>query len=229
MNTYAYCCPDRLNALVIDGVTVRSACCAISEDEHGVSCKIPLTRPHDKFCPSHAYKENLCYRKECNRPIVEGTWACEDQVHQNLAKETFEERQKKAADELIKRIERESVAFHLRAGQSERPVGTQPGDHCRPGISGDLEQEEEESLDAGYDPVDDEDGPADETQAKRKARLRKMYWRRRFTNNEQLAVRPCGMIIGRTSMYDAEGIVSVKVRFSMFVPKITINTLARCG
>lgn len=210
---------DRLNALVIDGVTVRSACCAISEDKHGVSCKEPLTRPHDKFCPKHAFKENLCYRKGCNKAIVEGTWACADKEHQTLATETFEARQRKATDELIKRIERSSVYLHLRAGQPDRGgdvpnvtgLGMAPGDHCPPGATEELDKEEEECFEAGYDPVDEDEGEADETQAKRKARLRKMYYRRRFTNNEQLAVRPCGIIIGRTTMYDAEGVASIRV------------------
>lgn len=54
-------------------------------------------------------------------------------------------------------------------------------------------------------------GSTRKRQGKKNAMKTKAIFRRTFTHNEQLLVRPCGVIIARCTMYQSEAISAAKV------------------
>ncbi|KAF9020708.1 hypothetical protein BDZ89DRAFT_958068, partial [Hymenopellis radicata] len=161
-----------LNALVLDGVSVRCRCCSVSADEEGMPCIEPLMHPKDKFCGIHSRNAWRCFVRECVNDRGENSRACADPVHQAL--------------------EREEIAIQ---GQGTREL------HRRARRLG-LREETTNDLSAN--------GPMPPFATKKQAKKRrKRLLTSKYTHCEMLAVRPCGIIIGRTTLFGAEGIKAV--------------------
>lgn len=279
---------DRVNPLVIDGVTLRCPVCAVNQTESGDPCKEPLEHPHDKYCRTHAFKDNKCFVLTCPREHEPRSWACADEAHKTLARKRAEE-QLGGAQQLLRRLGRSGVSEHPMAGLNQRE-GPQDGTtapqtgHAVDGIAsaaqtvegphqtGDgqdvttasqttsavvrdeataqtiagsrfTEGRQEAASPDGVETVrqgaegegpeatevresnhcianvgiacDGEDSVKERGEAKGKKGKQKAstaYVERHFLHNDQLAVRVCGMIIGRMAMYGAEGVRSVIVR-----------------
>lgn len=58
----------------------------------------------------------------------------------------------------------------------------------------------------------DEEGERKGNQRQKKKKGSKGVFCRKWTHNEQLMVRPCGVVIGRSTFYQSESLPGVKVR-----------------
>lgn len=63
---------------------------------------------------------------------------------------------------------------------------------------------------------EEESGGPDSKRKKNKREGVKGVFSRRWTHNEQLMVRPCGMVIGRATFYSSESMIGVKARILLF-------------
>lgn len=169
-----------------DGVSVTCPVCSVQEK--GKVCVNPLASPQDRFCPTHAYKEFTCFVVSCTSQARRRRLACKAHRAQELR---FAERRGKAFRELLRRYRRGGDVPE--AGMDE-PDGA-GDDHC-----------------AGNVGLGDDDDSADEDATEGKVQDEVRKWRKRkYTCCEQLVVRPCGMIPGRTTLFGSEGVKAVVV------------------
>lgn len=177
----------RLSACVTDGVTVGHPCCGYHD------CQIPLASQRDRFCPQHVSLTFQCAVRDCINPST-GAWRTCD----ILSHRAFEER---------KREEGRAV-FRLRAklarssGEAARAPPDDEADYL------DELDPEDEAQPVG-DPTSTPDIPPTTSHSGPKLHARLT---RRWTHNEQLMVRCCGIILSRATFFGSEGITSVKVR-----------------
>lgn len=165
-----------------DGDTIGCPTCNVH------NCTIPLENQQKRFCPTHAHLSLVCAVTGCDNHIADGKRTCEDPDHQALESAYFDKG--KALFQLKERL-RKARASNI----------------------GDSILEANDLVDnAGDDAVEIEmdfhgcDGKADDGNHK----LRAQFGRRR-THNEQLIMRPCGVILSRATFYGAEAISSVHV------------------
>lgn len=175
---------DYLSAGVTDGVTVKHTCCSVEGN-----CMIPLLSPRDRFCAVHWYKKSECFVDSCRSPVISGHFACEDPSHR-AREEEMVARSHKGLYELRRRLRKAGVPMIPLAGQGEG--------HCTP-------------LGASSATDPDTPQPAEPQASSTTPSLRGRITRK-YTHNEQLFVRCCGVILSRATFYHAEGIASVKVR-----------------
>ena len=172
----------------MDGVTVGHPRCNV---EH---CTEPLATMQQRFCPSHSKYENLCAIKGCQQPPEKGFRTCPEKTHRDYEQELRQRGQ--ALFRLKARLQARSTAAALRTQPSE-DAGADSLDHP------DAAVEFEDLLPSNARPK-----PATKTKSTMKASLT-----RRWTHNEQLIVRCCGVIIARATFYEAESVSNALVCF----------------
>lgn len=175
----------KIQAAVCDGDTIGCPTCNIH------NCLIPLASQQDRFCPTHAYMNFRCAVTICDSPIVPGRRTCVDLDHQSLENAYFSKG--KAIFQLKERLRK------ARASNGSSNSVPHPDDH-------NLDNEDEVIVDVETNQCD---GKAPEGNRKIQA-----YFGKRRTHNEQLIMRPCGVIISRATFYGSEAISSVNVRLS---------------
>ncbi|KAF9017871.1 hypothetical protein BDZ89DRAFT_960689 [Hymenopellis radicata] len=148
---------EYVNAIVIDGVSVRCRCCSVSSDEDGMPCIEPLMHPKHKFCGKHGANLWRCFVRDCPKDRGENSRACSLPAHQAMEN----------AETLIQ--SQGTRELHRRAARLGRPI----------------DQEQAHSYDQ---------------------KRRKKLVLSKFTHCEMLALAPCGIIKGRTTLFNAEGI-----------------------
>lgn len=186
--------PGVLSAGVVNGVTVGHACCSV----HG--CKHPLERQYHHFCRHHAHLRHSCRIEGCARQASAHHKTCDLPQHHDL------ELQKTVANKAM---------FQLRSRL--RKLGVPEGGNTEPDVL--LEMDDPLADDgAGGDQPNPPAVPEAETSG-RKLRAR---FTRRWTHNEQLFVRCCGIIISRATFYGSEAIHGVKVSFDGLVMTVVL-------
>ncbi|KAI0713063.1 hypothetical protein C8T65DRAFT_574185, partial [Cerioporus squamosus] len=141
---------QRMNACVMDGVTVGHPRCNVS------GCTNRLLSPRDRFCSAHAGKNSICAVEGCELDTVPGRRTCSTPAHREFEDQKREEGQ--AIFRLKKRLQNRSVTSAMRGS-----------------------------------------GDSGSGQPKMKGALG-----RRYTHNEQLMVRCCGVILSRATFFEAE-------------------------
>lgn len=189
---------DYLSAGVTDGVTVKHPCCSIEGN-----CMIPLLSPRDRYCPTHYHKRSECFVHNCSTIVEPGHFSCSNADHRGREAELLT-RTHKGFYELTRRLRKAGVATVPWAGQID--------DHCIPPPTADglflmstAHTMTKLPILAALDP------PAVAPPQNPPPRIHGSFTRK-YTNNEQLLVRPCGVILSRATFYHAEGVASVRVR-----------------
>ncbi|KAJ7587970.1 hypothetical protein C8J56DRAFT_940606 [Mycena floridula] len=145
-------------------------------------CTVDLTSPKDRFCPEHAHKRHQCFVINCDAPARPDCFSCSANSHMQREIDLREQHQK-GHRELSQRAYRAGLAKTYLAGRTS--------DHCLPEES-QPPPPDEPNIDVPTPP------PV------------KGSWSRKFTHNEQLFVLSCGIIVARATMFQAEGVASVK-------------------
>lgn len=161
---------------------------------------IPLVSPRDRFCPAHSHKKNQCFVEKCEALAQPGQLSCAEETHRAL-EVSRQQRNRKTLKELRRRLAKAGVPAVAPAGGRDMCVG---------------DPECETAQDIPDNPAVPESShsqnPAQSgrpTPAKAKGRTS-----RKYTHNEQLYVKCCGIIVSRATFYNAEGVAAVKVRIS---------------
>ncbi|KAF9543544.1 hypothetical protein CPC08DRAFT_770213 [Agrocybe pediades] len=181
----------KIHAAVCDGDTIGHPCCAIHD------CKEPLTGHRDRYCAKHATYNEKCAVVECPASRGGGFRTCELAEHQALESAYFS--RGKAILQLRRKLKK---AEKLTATPSDAVQVPQAA------------SEEDTSRSASDDEFDEVilkelcDGKSAQGNVKAKA-----YFGRRWTHNEQILMRPCGIIILRATFYGSEAISSVNATF----------------
>ncbi|KAJ7580731.1 hypothetical protein C8J56DRAFT_1169107 [Mycena floridula] len=186
-----------VEVLVCDGVSMAHPCCS------NFRCTEPLQKTSHHFCPSHSSLNNICAVVGCNAPIVPKTRTCNLSEHQKMEKKYFS---KGGAVRILQ--DRLANVSELEESLPD----------TEPVIAGEQWFEAEgdnveffANDDPGSVGVNDEE-PCDgksETGNKKT----KVLFRRCQTHNEELLVRPCGVIHARATFYGAEAVSDVLIFF----------------
>ena len=160
--------------IVTDGITIGHPCCGVAH------CSQPLKNNKDRFCQGHGDEQNICCVVNCRESVESGYLTCSEANHRAL--DTRRQMGNKAFFQLRDRLARQKV--------------THPDDAFCAQVQDDivdelhLQAEEHDPACSGKD----EDG---------KKRIRARFGRRR-SHNEQIFVRPCGIIVARATLFGSE-------------------------
>ena len=173
----------RISACVMDGVCIGHPRCNVYH------CTEPLRSPRDRYCPIHCALDSVCAISGCEEPCTDGKRTCSDPTHRGVE----EERRKKGRTlfELKRRLEAHHMASSIRALSSE---------------DADTSEFEESDID---EPAITSNVAGKEAKA-RQPKI-KTTLTRRWTHNEQLLVRPCGVIVSRCTFFEAESLPNERV------------------
>ena len=221
----------------MDGVCIGHPRCNVE------LCTQRLQSPRDRFCEAHQSYERLCAIVGCKQPCEDGKRTCRIQSHRSY--EEAKEQRGQAIYRLRRRLPREQLSTVIRSlgdgsGESD---GQDP--HLNVLDVGEVAQElnaEEDSQSGQGDsevtaPIPSthpttslplvnsstppENDPSIAPSAKGGRPTLKSVLTRRWTHNEQLMVRPCGIVIARATFYEAES-VSNAVVSSMLSPGVHV-------
>ncbi|KAH9856809.1 hypothetical protein C2E23DRAFT_866135 [Lenzites betulinus] len=210
-----------VDAVITDGIEIGRPCCKVRH------CTEALSSTQDHYCPSHRSRDELCYIESCNALRIGIFRTCDLPAHR--AVEEYAVLQNKAAFTLRRRLQR--------AHAGTQPVDSMHAEPNEEGVV-DVEVQEEveasgqmgirisESDTLPAEPEDSDTvqsvplppgtvetpivdvGSCPNKPLVPKRTLRAMFGRRR-THNEQLIVRPCGVIIRRATFYGSESVRQV--------------------
>lgn len=215
--------------VVTDGVTVGRPCCAVPH------CKNALASTRHRFCsadPSHKLLEARCAVDGCDQPVArhdsaKPRKACNNPLHMKMedAKVALSRSGKSKTQRMKTAKLNDALAVASSDDHPEDPLPIEDIDEWyeHDESTGDvrLKQASVVSSTGVIDPLLTQNQPfstasphvlkacpsKDDT-----PKLKAIFFRKR-TNNEQLFVRPCGIILGRGTMYHHEAVSNVLVRF----------------
>ena len=170
----------------MDGVTVGHPRC------HAYRCTERLQSPRDRHCNTHRGLDFECAINGCSLPTSDGKRTCDTPAHRQFEQERREKGQ--AFFNLKRRIESRMAASQIRSQSSQDPT--------------------DDLLD---DPDINEvlDDPASTSNVRAKLGSKqpkiKSSISRRWTHNEQILVRPCGIVIARATFFEAESLPNCRV------------------
>ena len=167
--------------IVIDGVTIGHPCCGI------LHCSIPLANNRHRYCPDHDGHHYICAVEGCLQPVAPRFSAGDP------ARMTCDLKNHAA---LEKRHKQRGTAFFQLRGKLQRTNVAHPVDSGAAQPTAE-EVEEMELEDGGADSA----CPSKPETGNRK--IRALFGRRR-THNEQIMVRPCGIIVARQTFFGSE-------------------------
>lgn len=199
--------------IVTDGVTVGHPCCAVAR------CKSPLVSNRHRYCSEHKMLETVCAVDGCGRPVTKDhntgkpRKACDDPMHVKMETANTESlrsgksrTQRKKIAKPTDTIEPEDIAMLPVQDVDEWYELDVPTGAVR------LVQESV-TTSTGVSDVPSAPAPEPSCMGKDAPVKVKATFRRQRTNNEQLIVRPCGVISGRGTMYHHEAVSNVLVGF----------------
>jgi hypothetical protein len=149
-------------------------------------CRLPLMNQTHRFCSHHNNRRYLCSVYGCDSAADPGFCTCSKQSHRAW------EETRSALPQLRARYQQAGISEVPRAGNLT------PTHTVAHAVRSDNSSITQENLPGSS---------ADEN-----ARPIKGSASRKWTHNEQLFVRCCGVIISRATMYGSEGLTGVKVR-----------------
>lgn len=185
----------------MDGVCIGHPRCQVYH------CTERLQSPRDRFCESHRALDSVCVIHGCTRDCTDGKRTCDTPSHRKV--EEDRRRKGRAMFELKRRLEARDVASSIRAV---------PSVELSPSVE--------------LDDPDLDDPPTTSNVDRKPSNARKPKIKstltRRWTHNEQLLVRPCGVIISRATFYQAESLPNCRVRpgYSTMHPPLSQFILA---
>lgn len=167
---------EKCSVLVIDGITIGHPCCGI------LHCAIPLANNRHRYCPAHDAHHHICCVEGCSKPI-------EPSTEDNPPRMTCEEPDHSA---LEKRHKQRGAAFFQLHGKLKHanvgPINTDAAELT-------AEDVEESGMEG--------DMPCPGKPETGNRKIRALFGRRR-THNEQIMVRPCGIVVARQTFFGSE-------------------------
>ncbi len=207
----------------MDGVTVGHPRCNVPH------CTERLASTRDRFCPSHQHLRSKCAVAGCTQDVTEGFRTCPDSAHRAYELERREQGQ--AIFRLKRRAEKRAAVAISRASAPEEISGEDVLDDVD--VMEELElQEVLNSSSTAREDVLDRADVADllgstprvhHSQAKNgssipsKTPKMKSAMYRKWTHNEQLMVRCCGIILSRATFFESEGPANALVSHSSLI------------
>ncbi|KAG2743488.1 hypothetical protein P692DRAFT_201886487 [Suillus brevipes Sb2] len=173
---------SKIQAAVCDGNTIRHPCCAVHD------CKVPLMTNRHRFCPDHQDLNQRCAVDGCDELNASGFRTCANADHQALEDAYF--KPAKALFQLRARLKRAGVTLPLDSVPSPTDSGSSNPNSA------------EEDLEVIVD------SECDGKPENGNKHLRARFGRRR-THNEQLIMRPCGVILARATFFGSEAVSAV--------------------
>ncbi|KIM42532.1 hypothetical protein M413DRAFT_408395 [Hebeloma cylindrosporum] len=142
-------------------------------------CKLPLINHRRRFCAIHQHKDQQCAVVGCDSPIEDGFRTCLVKEHRALETAYFQKG--KALFQLRARLHRAGITVPADSASTEAPVG------------------------------DDEEVILESCDGKSEGGNRRLqaYFGRRRAHNQQLIMRPCGIILSRATFYGSEAVSAV--------------------
>ena len=182
----------KCSVVVTNGICIGHPCCG----SH--NCRVLLKNNHDHFCLIHTDLEHVCLIVGCGLPVVPGWLTCADPLHQHIKAHHQDKGQ---------------FRFQLR-DRLQHACDIHPSSHSANSRSlsqlAILDNDKEEfKINPTGHIVDTAPDTATQPAVTDKKLHAKFTWLQ--THNEQLAVTPCGMILGCNTMFDAEGVANVAV------------------
>lgn len=165
---------EKLRVIVTDGITIGHPCCGVAH------CSQPLEHNKDRFCHGHRDEQNICCVVNCRTLVEFGFLTCPEPNHRAL--DTQRQMGNKAFFQLRDRLARQKVTHPDDAFSAQAHDDVVDELHLR--------EEERDPACEGKD----ENG-------KRRICAR---FGRRHSHNEQILVRPCGIIVARTTFFGSE-------------------------
>ena len=151
-------------------------------------CKVPLANYRQRFCPEHASFDTKCAIVDCSLPHAQGHKTCDFPEHRVLENSYFRQG---------------NAMFQLKARLSAAGV-TIPGDSAA--------RSTEEDSEVIIESVPTSTGCGRKSESGN-CKLRACFGHR-WTHNEQLIMRPCGIILSHGTFYGSEVVSAVNVHSS---------------
>ncbi|EIW75649.1 hypothetical protein CONPUDRAFT_65625 [Coniophora puteana RWD-64-598 SS2] len=196
----------KTQVVVADGLTIGHPCCK------EFRCPDPLQHAHDHFCEQHYGLHNICYVTNCKRsctPTATTSKTCQLEEHQEMERQS---RERTTAMFALSR-RREAQKKLARTADSTAPTAADfefddAEEWFEVDGAGQLSQHiDSHPVNIG---VSDEVASQDQRACPGKTpRARKILLSRRRTACEVTFVRPCGVIVGRGTMFGAEAVSNV--------------------
>ncbi|PPQ67448.1 hypothetical protein CVT26_007242 [Gymnopilus dilepis] len=143
-------------------------------------CKDPLITHRHRFCAEHYGQNVLCSVTDCASPCEDGHRTCADPEHRQLE------------DKYHKRAK---AIFRLREQAAKVALPLDSAPTSQPANGSDNEASAEAETCEGKPEVGN--------------RKLKAYFGRRRTHNEQIIMRPCGVILSRATFFGSEAVSAV--------------------
>ena len=207
--------------VVTDGVTVGRPCCAVPR------CKYPLVSNRHRFCAEHLHREAMCAVDGCGRPVcreemVKGEKifkTCHDPVHIRMEEaQSVQSSKGKAQRQKVAKLHDAMSALDKPSIIEDDALPVQDTHEWfeHNPVTGRVQFIQAQSTSTGVSELLDSSARSQpDCSAKQEAPKLKGVFCRQRTNNEQLFVRPCGIICGRGTMYHHEAVSNVLVSLSV--------------
>jgi len=215
----------KVEAVVMDGLTIGHPCCS------SFACTIPLGSNRHRFCPTYTHLHLQCAVVGCDEAVVQNTVTvdekvvttrmktCPDPIHQEM--ERLNSEQSKANFQLSQKLMRQKVTHPNDALADKKVADLVDLEDAEEWFEVDLEDRRVRmftlndpgatgELDASV-PSHQDPCPSKPETGNRK--LKAQFGRRR-THNEQVIVRPCGIICSRATFFGAEAVSNALVGLS---------------
>ncbi|KAJ6505310.1 hypothetical protein C8R45DRAFT_1091049 [Mycena sanguinolenta] len=200
--------------IACDGNNMDHPCCG----EFQCTEPVQSTRGRRHFCVKHDYLHSVCAIIGCNSAVIPDTKSCSLPAHQEM--ERLNSARGKAAFTLKHRLQRQKI----RSAMASAPSGAPPvnnediddDDEVQEVIEwfdveddGTVHRYEGKNLwSVGVTDSDNAIDPCDSKSEHGTPKIKAVFHRRR-THNEQILVRPCGVIFARATFFGAEAVSNV--------------------
>ncbi|KAJ7194926.1 hypothetical protein GGX14DRAFT_677641, partial [Mycena pura] len=212
----AHCCdkcmriwtaPDgtqrEIQVVIGDGLSMGHRRCQVPH------CTTELASNRHRFCPKHITLDKICSIVGCDAPIVLGRKSSADPTHHKIEELHYE--RGKAAFTLRNRLQKHRLAHpHDQAAsfeENEDDLGDE-GEEWFEGIEGADDAVVRHQDHPGSIGVDGT-VPCEAVKSATGNRKYKALFGKVRTHNEQLLVRPCGVIVSRATFYHTEAVSNV--------------------
>ena len=184
-----------MSAGVTDGVSVGHYCCSVQD------CTEPLLNHLKRYCERHSRMNSVCAVYGCDDQVENGYQTCNNASHRSA--ENNRKATGQAMFQLKRRLERAGLAGIVshEGGLVHKLTAVLFFFMIASSRATEVVIAQESGVEGYANDIRDDTGSTSI----------KGRFSRRWTHNEQLFVRCCGIIISRATFYGSEGVSGVKV------------------
>lgn len=193
---------DDVQPIIGDGLAIGNRCCQMAH------CTIELDNNRHRFCHDHSHLNGICSIVGCDEPVVSGNKSCAIPEHAEMERLHYE--RGRAAFTLRDRLQKHRLAHP----KDQNTAIDDDGEEWFETDTGGRVQVHRD-VNPGSIGVDDS-VPCEAAKSDTGNRKFKALFGASRTHNEQILVRPCGVIVSRATFYHAEAVSNVLVREHLF-------------